>query len=164
MSLENISLRPATTADEDFLRLVYAESRRDELDQVEWPPGQREAFLRGQFDAQAAHYMKYYPGAEYFIIEYASQPAGRLYVRRTPGEIRIMDIAINPEFRRKGIGTVLLRQLIDEGRTASQAVTIHVEKFNPALRLYERLGFQAIEERGAYWLLEWKGQQTASAS
>ena len=162
MLLENISLRPSTPADEDFLRLVYAESRREELDQVEWPPGQREAFLRSQFDAQAAHYLHHYPGAEFSIIEYNSQPAGRLYVRRSPAEIRIMDIAINPDYRSKGIGTALLEQIIEEGRAANQVVSIHVEKFNPALRLYERLGFRAVDDRGAYWFLEWKGQQAAA--
>ncbi len=163
MSLLPISLRPANPADEGFLRLVYAESRREELDQVQWPPGQREAFLNSQFDAQDSHYKKHYPGAEFLIIEYDGQPAGRLYVRRSDPEIRIMDIAINPEFRRKGIGTTLLGQLTEEGRATARTVTIHVEKFNPALRLYERLGFRAIDDRGAYWFLEWTPNQAASA-
>ena len=162
MSLETISLRPATEADEGFLRQVYAESRREELDQVAWPPGQREAFLAQQFEAQDAHYRKYYPGAEFLVIEFAERPAGRLYVRKTPPEIRIMDIAVNAEFRGKGIGTALLSGLIAEGRAGGQIVTIHVEKFNPALRLYERLGFRAIEDRGAYWFLEWRGERAAA--
>ncbi|MBI4910064.1 MAG: GNAT family N-acetyltransferase [Acidobacteria bacterium] len=162
MSLDKISLRPTTEGDEGFLRVVYAESRREELDQVEWPDGQREAFLRSQFDAQAAHYIKHYPGAEFQIIEVAGQAAGRLYVRRTAPEIRIMDIALVPEYRGKGIGTALLGQLIDEGRAARQMVTIHVEKWNPALRLYERLGFRVIEERGAYWFLQWAASEAAA--
>ena len=152
---ENIGLRAVSDGDEEFLRIVYAESRREELDQVVWPEGAREAFLRSQFDAQAAHYTRHYPGAEFLIVEHHGQPAGRLYVRRSPPEIRIMDIAIVPGFRSRGIGTALLQELIAEGRASVRVVSIHVEKFNPALRLYERLGFRAAEDRGAYWFLQW---------
>ncbi|MEO6037483.1 MAG: GNAT family N-acetyltransferase [Saprospiraceae bacterium] len=155
MSFESIRLRPANPRDEGFLRLVYAESRREELDQAAWPPGVREEFLRSQFDAQASHYRSNYPGAEFLIIECDGQPAGRLYVRRAEAEIRIMDIALIPAFRGKGIGTALLGQILAEGQASARIVTIHVEKFNPALRLYERLGFQTVEERGAYWFLQW---------
>ena len=115
---ENIGLRAVSDGDEEFLRIVYAESRREELDQVVWPEGAREAFLRSQFDAQAAHYTRHYPGAEFLIVEHHGQPAGRLYVRRSPPEIRIMDIAIVPRFRSRGIGTALLQELIAEGRAS----------------------------------------------
>ena len=155
MLIETISLRPANEGDEGFLRQVYAESRREELDQVVWPEGVREEFLRSQFDAQAAHYILHYPGAEFLIIAQEGQPAGRLYVKRSTPEIRIMDIALIPAFRGKGIGTALLGQLIDEGKAAGSIVTIHVEKFNPALNLYQRLGFRTVDDRGAYWFLEW---------
>lgn len=162
--MEQINRRPVTPQDDGFLRLVYAESRREELDQVLWPEGAREQFLRSQFDAQAAHYLKHYPGAEFLIIEYAGEPAGRFYIRRSESEIRIMDIAIIPAFRGKGIGTLLLQQLIAEAQMSARILTIHVEKFNPALRLYERLGFQAVDDRGAYWFLEWSPRQTVPAS
>ena len=164
MALVTISLRSANERDEGFLRLVYAESRRQELDQVEWPDGAREEFLRGQFDAQAAHYVKHYPGADFLIVEHEGRPAGRLYVRRSPPEIRIMDIALVPEVRGKGIGAALLQQLIDEGRASARIITIHVEKFNPALRLYERLGFRAVDDRGAYWFLQWSPAQPSASS
>lgn len=140
--------------DEGFLRLVYAESRREELDQVAWEEGAREQFLGAQFDAQSTHYLKYYPGAEFFIIERAGRPVGRLYLHRQPRDIRIMDIALIPAARGQGIGTTLLNQILREGDAAGKIVSIHVEKFNPALRLYERLGFRPVADRGAYWLLE----------
>ena len=152
---ESIGLRLAREGDEGFLRLVYAESRREELDQVVWPEGVREQFLRSQFDAQATHYVKHYAGVEFLIIELAGTRAGRLYVQRTSSEILVMDIALIPEFRGKGIGTVLLRQILDEGQSSARIVTMHVEKFNPALRLYERLGFRIAEDQGVYWLLQW---------
>jgi ribosomal protein S18 acetylase RimI-like enzyme len=84
-------------------------------------------------------------------------PAGRLYVDRGKKETLIIDIALLPEHRRAGIGTKLLRELQHEARMAGKALTIHVEKFNPALRLYQRLGFQQLEDKGVYLFLEWKG-------
>jgi len=160
--LESIGLRPVTEQDEGFLRYVYAESRREELDQVEWPEGVRDQFLRSQFDAQWAHYKQHYSGAEFLVIEHQGQPAGRLYVRRSALEIRIMDIALVPEFRGRGVGTALLDQILTDGRTSGRIVTIHVEKFNRALRLYERLGFRPVDDRGAYWFLEWSPQRAAA--
>ena len=162
--LASISLRPASTGDEGFLRQVYAESRREELDQVAWPEGAREEFLRTQFDAQAAHYLQYYPGAEYLIIERDAEAIGRLYIRRGPGDIRIMDIALLPAARGQKIGTSILQDILDEGQAARKLVSIHVEKFNPALRLYERLGFQIETEHGVYWLLRRPPPDSAAAA
>ena len=153
--IEIISLRPALEGDEGFLRFVYADSRRAELDQAVWPEGVRETFLRSQFDAQAAHYKKHYPDSQFLIVERESRPVGRLYIWRTAAEIRIMDLAIIGEFRGQGIGTTLLTRLLDEGREAGRKVTIHVEKFNPALRLNERLGFRIVADLEVYWFLEW---------
>ena len=149
-------LRPATPEDEQFLRAVYAGTRAEELARVPWSDEQKRAFTDMQFAAQDADYRRNYPDAQYSIIEVRGVPAGRLYVDRGKKEILIIDIALLPEHRRAGIGTKLLRELQDEARTAGKALTIRVEKFNPALRLYQRLGFQQIEDKGVYLFLEWK--------
>jgi len=149
-------LRAATPEDEQFLRAVYAGTRAEELARVPWSDEQKRAFTEMQFAAQDAHYRRHYPGAQYSIIEVQGIPAGRLYVDRWKKEIRIIDIALLPEHRRAGIGTKLLRELQDEARMAGKALTIHVEKFNPALSLYQRLGFRQIEDKGVYLFLEWK--------
>ncbi len=154
MPLDHITLRPATRLDEGLFRQIYGESRRTELDQVVWPEGVREEFLRTQFNAQAAHYEQNYPGAEFFAIEYEGRPAGRFYVWRPETEIRIMEIGLLPEFQGQGIGTALLRQVIEEGHAVGKRVTIHVEKFNPARRLYARLGFREVQDLGVYLKLE----------
>ena len=82
------------------------------------------------------------------------EPAGRLYVHRGPSEIRIVDIALLPEHRGGGIGTSLLEELSAEADAAGKSLTIHVERMNPALRLYDRLGFSVAEDKGVYLLLE----------
>ncbi len=82
------------------------------------------------------------------------RPAGRLYVARWPGEICIVDIALLPERRNRGIGTKLLEDLICESEASAKPSSIHVERFNPALRLYARLGFEVAEDEGVYFLME----------
>jgi len=120
---------------------------------VQWTEEQKRAFLEMQFHAQATHYATHYVGAEFLVIEENDAPIGRLYIHRQPHDIRIVDISLVPEHRGKGIGTQLLRQILDEA--GSTPVTIHVEDFNPAMRLYERLGFRRIGSHGVYDLLEW---------
>ena len=108
-----------------------------------------------QFEAQRKFYENEYPGAEFQIILVAGRPAGRLYVHRREQDIRIMDLALLPEFRGRGIGTALLQEILAEGRRTARSVTIHVESFNPAQRLYARLGFERVGSNGVYHLLEW---------
>ena len=82
------------------------------------------------------------------------EPAGRLYVARWKKELRIVDIALLPEHRGRGIGAELLRELLEEADAAGKPVTIHVERENPAMGLYQRLGFSPKREVGPYLLLE----------
>ena len=141
-------LRPATPADREFLLSVYAGVREAELAQVQWPAGAKEAFVAQQFDAQDRYYREYYAGATFDVVEVDGEPAGRLYVDRWPAEIRIVDISLAPGFRGRGVGTELLRELIAEAQESDRTLTIHVEAGNPARRLYERLGFVPVAERG----------------
>ena len=141
-------------ADRPFLRAVYGATRWDELAPTGWTDAQKEAFLDHQFAAQDTHYTNNYDNATYSVIIVDGFPAGRLYVARWSEEIRIMDIALLPAARGKGVGTSLLRALIDEAAPAGKRLTIHVEGENPAMRLYERLGFTRVEERGPYYLME----------
>lgn len=101
-----------------FLYTVYASKRTEELAVVDSTEAQKDALLREQ------------------------RPIGRLYVARWDTEIRIIDIALLPASRNGGIGSTILNDLLAEGTREAKRVTIHVEMFNPALRLYERLGFR----------------------
>jgi ribosomal protein S18 acetylase RimI-like enzyme len=159
-----ISLRPITPADESFLARVYASSRAEELEITGWSDGQKADFCRRQFDAQSAYYVANYPEALFQIIERDGWPLGRLYVARWEKEIRIVDITLLPEARGSGIGTKLLRDLQEESRVAGKSLTIHVERFNRALGLYQRLGFQQVEDKGVYWLMEWKADVSKLSS
>ena len=148
------TLRPARPEDREILFSVYASTREEELAPVPWTEEQKAAFLRMQFAAQDADYCRNYAGADFSVIEVDGVPAGRLYVERRPAEIRLIDIALLPSFRRAGIGTRLLTELIVEAKTRAVPLRIHVEMFNPARRLYERMGFAPVEEHGVYLLME----------
>src|SRR3954454_6237190 len=161
----SLSLRPITPADLPFLLRVYASTREEEMAMVvDWTPEQKDAFVRSQFEAQHGWYQDHYQGARFDVILVDGVPAGRLYVHRRESEIRLVDITLLPEFRGGGTGSALLRDLLAEGEAAGKRVTIHVEVFNPAMRLYERLGFLPVEERGPYRLTEWRPPQLNTAS
>jgi ribosomal protein S18 acetylase RimI-like enzyme len=149
-----LRLRPVAEGDRAFLVELYASTREDELAQVEWDDGTRRAFVEQQFSAQDAHYRANYPGATLDVIEVDRVAAGRLYVHRGPSDIRIMDIALTPAFRGRGIGTSLLRELMDEADSSRRILSIHVEMNNPARSLYDRLGFRPAGEHGVYVLME----------
>ena len=151
-----VTLRKVEADDEGFLCGVYASTRWEELGPTGWSDGEKVAFLESQFRAQHAWYAENFVDAAFDVILVRDVPAGRLYVRRAPDEIRLVDIALLPGFRGSGIGTALLRELQDEAATARKPLRIHVEKMNPAARLYERLGFRKIEDRGVYDFLEWR--------
>ena len=141
--------------DEALLYDIYASTREEELSAVDWDDGQKEAFLRQQFAAQHQWYTEQYEGASFDVILVDGQPAGRLYVARWPEEIRIMDIALLPGHRGLGVGRTVLADLMAEAAAAAKPLTIHVERFNRALRLYLRLGFVPVEDKGVYLLLRW---------
>jgi ribosomal protein S18 acetylase RimI-like enzyme len=149
------ALRPIRPEDDAFLARVYASSRAEELAITGWPEELKANFCRSQFDAQTKYYAENYPGASFQIVERDGWPIGRLYVDRWTSEIRIVDITLLPEFRGSGIGTKLLGELQEEARRAGKSLTIHVERFNRAVGLYQRLGFQQVEDKGVYLLMEW---------
>jgi ribosomal protein S18 acetylase RimI-like enzyme len=146
-------LRPATDDDREFLCAVYGSTRATELARVPWPDEAKQAFVEQQFTAQDTYYREHYPTAVFQVILDEDVPVGRLYVDRWEREIRIMDIALLPQARDRGLGTELLRELIAESERAGKALSIHVEAENPARSLYERLGFVEAEDRGVYKLM-----------
>lgn len=152
---DSVTLRPALPGDESFLLQVYASTRWDELAATGWTEQQKDDFIRMQFNAQKQYYEANYIGAQFLIIVWKGQSVGRLYIYRFEDEIRIMDIALLTEFRRQGIGSWLLKKTMGEAEKEKRKVGIHVEMFNPAMQLYEKLGFRKTADRGVYHFLEW---------
>jgi len=152
-----LKLRPVTPDDDPFLLSVYTSTRAGELAQVEWQAGQQEAFVKWQFEMQRREYDARFPDPEYDVIEIAGKPAGRIWIGRSEDEIRLLDIALLPEFQNRGAGTILLNLLIDEAKGTGKRLRHMVFVLNNnADRFYERLGFVVIEEMGGYKHMEWK--------
>lgn len=154
----SIKLRPFSEKDLAFLKGVYFSAREEELQQVgDWTNEMKVSFLTQQFEAQHEYYLKNYVGAEFFVIEKGSEKIGRLYYNEGfDGTIRIIDIALLPKSQKKGFGTIILKGIFERAKEIQQNVTIHVESFNPAMKLYQKLGFKKISEtNGVYHLLEW---------
>jgi GNAT superfamily N-acetyltransferase len=147
--------RQVTPSDMDFLYRVYESTRWEELQQAPWTDEQRREFLRMQFQAQHQHYQQHYAEADYQVIEVGGQEGGRLYLDHREEEIRIVDIALLPKYRKTGVGTQILKDILYQAKKRQVPVLIHVEKNNPALALYQRLGFVIKEDVGVYWLMSW---------
>lgn len=151
-----LSFRPMTDEDLPFLKRVYISTRAAELAHVPWSEAQKAAFFDMQFNAQHRHYQQHYANALWLVILRGGAPIGRLYLDRWSREHRVIDISLLPEHRGKGYGGALMQDLIDEAGSAGRTLSIHVEKNNPARRLYDRLGFRVVDENGVYDRLEWR--------
>ncbi len=153
---ESIDIRPATAEDTRLLFETYASTRVEELAPVPWTTEQKLQFLAFQFQSQDAHYREVFPGATFSVIEVDGVASGRLYVNRTDETIHVIDIALLPAARGRGVGATILRELCAEGEAKGLPVTVSVEKFNRAKQLYERLGFRMIEDGEVYQRMEWR--------
>ena len=157
-----ISLRPEKPDDEGFLFEVYAGTREEELALTNWDEPMRRAFLNQQFNAMRQGYRSMFPAGEFLIIQLDGNPAGRMVIDRGGREIHLVDLALLPAQRNRGVGTFLMRQVCAEAADAGKPVRLCVLKNNRAFRWYERLGFAKTGDLGAYDEMEWR--PTAGAS
>ena len=152
-----VTLRPICREDEPFLLEVYAGARRDELARVPWDETQKRAFLTFQFTAQHQHYQDHFAEAEYCVVLDGGLPVGRLYVDRRVDEIRILDVAVLPEYQGQGIGRTLIQTLLREAEAAGKPVRLYVENFQQRSQaVFRQLGFEPKEDHGLSLLMEWQ--------
>jgi ribosomal protein S18 acetylase RimI-like enzyme len=171
MTTPEIALREASADDQPFLAALYRDTRRQELDSWGWPQPQREMFLALQFRGQTLSYLAQFPGAKNSIVCLRGHslggdavPIGRTLVDRQSHAIHLVDIALLEEFRGRGIGTALLRDLLQECAAAGIPLMLHVLEGNPAQRLYLRLGFATIAENPPYLAMRWTPSTLAAPS
>ena len=151
-----LSLRPMTDDDLPFVAALFASTRAEEVAQTGWPAEQQLAFLTQQHEAQHRHYRTHYPEADWLIVQLGGDAIGRLYLVEEDRAFSVIDISLVPEARGHGYGGALLADVLSATDAAGKGVTIYVERNNPALRLYLRLGFALVEDQGVYLLLERK--------
>jgi GNAT superfamily N-acetyltransferase len=151
----SLTLRPASTADQDLFLQLYKSSRGDDLRGLGWDEDRISEFLDMQYEAQVSFYATDFPNASDEIALWDSQPVGRLIVDRRADEIRLVDIALLPGHRNRGFGSQIVRGLQAEAAAQHKPLRLQVIRFNRALGLFERLGFVRASETGTHFQMEW---------
>jgi GNAT superfamily N-acetyltransferase len=151
-----IAFRPCRDEDLPFLADLYASTRAEEVATTGWPAEAQREFLDQQFAAQHRHYRLHYPDADWVLIARDGAPVGRVYIAERDNMLRLIDIALLPASRGGGVGTAILTDLLRQAEALGLGIVIHVERYNPARRLYDRLGFAFAADTGVYDRMEWR--------
>ena len=154
LARQGVTLRPEQAGDEPFLLALYHSTREAELDRVDWNDAQKQAFVQMQFNAQRQHYREVLQHVGFDLILQNGTPIGRLYSQERVTQLHIVDISLMPGQRGQGIGGKLLAALGYNAALAGKALGIFVEHQNPARHLYDRMGFQVVENGGIYLEME----------
>lgn len=151
--MDNVTFRNAASSDEEFLKELFFDVRRNEFEQVGLPIEQIKLLLSMQYAAQKQSYEWNFPNAEHNIIELADHKVGRLIIVRREETIHLVDVSILQNFRGHGLGSFILQKLKSE----AEKIFLSVFKTNnAALKLYRRHEFKVINENEMYFEMEWK--------
>jgi ribosomal protein S18 acetylase RimI-like enzyme len=131
-----VTLRLATEQDYDFVYHVLKTTMQAYVEQA-W--GWDEEWQQAYFN------MRFTPSEDRIIV-LKGRDIGVISVQRRPDEILIAKIYILPPFQGQGIGTQLIRSVLDDAFEQRLPVALRVLKVNPAQKLYQRLGFNVVEE------------------
>jgi ribosomal protein S18 acetylase RimI-like enzyme len=162
MTTPRISLRPATPEDADFLRNLFAADKAAEFAVQGFPEAVYQPLIDMQYRGRAATYFAHHPNAESWIICLDERPAGNYLLDKSEGlpGARIIDLAVLPPDRNHGLATQVLQQLQQQAAAEGSSLRLRVEKQNPALRLYTRLGFKTIDEDELSFEMLWQQGNT----
>ena len=150
-----LRLRSESEEDQDFRYRLFCNSRPPQFAVL--APEAFEQVMTYQFHGQNLNQLARFPQASFDVIELAGEPIGRVVVDRSAAVLHLVDLAIVPQWRDRGIGTAIMRALMDDARAAEIPVRLEVAATDdPAVRLYLRLGFIPIETAAFYARLEWQ--------
>lgn len=150
-----VERRPAIESDRVFLARVYASSRALEMEALPWTDEQKAVFLDSQFEAQLRHYRSEFPGGVHQILLLGGEAVGRLYYSLEQSLFLVLDVAVLPEFRGRGIGTRVMRECQAAAQVAGVPVRVYVDAFGPATSLFRGLGFEVLRSDGMNVVYEW---------
>lgn len=161
----NLVIRLATDQDTSVVFNIFG-GTRSEFGHLGWEQSQLDCFLRQQFDFQQRGYASTYPHATTEIIVVDGVTCGYQLVDRSGPEVVLVEVAVSPDFRGRGVGSKVLELLLESARRCKQDVVLNVRTDNPAQSLYERFGFSAVGEHGFYRSMRWEssfGGRTVAA-
>ncbi len=143
-------LRPPLPEDAALLLTLYAHTREEELSAWGWPPLQQQAFVAMQHRVREASFRASRPQAQDRLVCVEGKPVGRWLIDRSGAALHVVDVALLPAQRGRGLGTRLLRGLSAEADREGRAITLEVLENSPAIRLYLRLGFKVRSHQTPY--------------
>lgn len=152
---DEITLIDRTADDEEFWQKVFEHWAQDYFAGLDMPTEQKSGLIAIQYEAQSNDYATNYPNAAMQIVVYKGERVGRLLWTTEEGDLHLIDIGLLREFRNNGIGTAVLKYLLGIARERNLQVRFYVEKLNPAIRLYERMGFRVVEDLTGHLRLAW---------
>jgi ribosomal protein S18 acetylase RimI-like enzyme len=160
--LQTACLRQAVPEDEQLLYALFAEDRAAQLAGTGMGEAQIQQLVEMQYRGRQMTYAAQFPQAEdSILLGEDGQPVGRLLLNRKPECWRIVDIAVLAAHRGRGLGTRVLEQCQRQATAAGAELELHVMQFNPARRLYERLGFKTIGEDAVAEEMIWSAADRA---
>jgi ribosomal protein S18 acetylase RimI-like enzyme len=147
------SLRAARADDYDFLVALHEATMREYVERVwGWDDAEQERILRSRFRPQ-----------RWQIVQSENHDIGLLVVEDEPGGIRLAEIELLPAWQGRGIGSAIVRWLMQEAAAAGKPLTLRVLRVNERARgLYERLGFRPFKEIETHVYLRWTGTDRCS--
>ncbi|GAB3385191.1 GNAT family N-acetyltransferase [Massilia agri] len=154
--LPALHIRPALAADEDFFAALYRSTRADLLALLA-DKRYIDGLIATQRQAQVASYRERYPGAIYQVLELDGAAAGRLVTACVDEALRVVDLAVMPWARGRGVATETLLRLQRQAQQERRVLRLAVRRDNEgARRLYAALGFVPDDEEGGVLQLHWR--------
>lgn len=151
-----LHIRPAEPADQAFFTELYR-STRDELLALIADPRYIDGIIAMQHQAQLAAYRNSYPDALYQVLELDGLAAGRLVTASVAGALRVVDIAVLPAMRGRGVAGEALCRLQRQAAQQGRDLTLAVRRDRAvARRLYAALGFVPESEDAVNLQLRWR--------
>jgi ribosomal protein S18 acetylase RimI-like enzyme len=162
---EQFKTRMATAEDEPMLFRLFADEKAREFAPLGWSEEQLRPLLEMQYRARQVSYAQSYPAAvDTILCLEDGTPVGRCWMERQPTCYRIIDMAVLPEHRNRGIGGWALRQMQQTATLEQVALRLSVTRNNAALQLYERLGFLRAGGDELSYEMEWRPATMSAAS
>lgn len=142
-----LSYRMRNIADLAFYEALFIACKRDELASMV-PPEMLKTVLEQQFKAQSSGYATQFPDAHDYVILYNAAPIGRFMLQANKKRLLLVDIAIMPTSHKMGLGTKIMRMLIQHAKIQQISLELSVAKNNIiAFTFYAKLGFKVISDK-----------------
>lgn len=139
----NLQYRKASESDLDFLLDLRIKTMTEHYANSGLPTTEESALQRVLYQFEKAN-----------IISLDNEPIGLLKLNKESDKTEVLQIQIDPKMQGKGIGKIILEDIIEQAKTAQKRVILSVLKTNKAQNLYSSLGFKIVEENEHSYIME----------